>query len=377
MADERDRWLDEAAADRLLRGEPAEPVGPAAGTRAPAEAARLRAALDALAPQPPAPGELPGEAAALAAFRVARAARGAKPAGAVRSAGAARAAGSGPGAEPGVTLLDLGRLTPVAPSRSRSRRPVRFGLAAALASVAVGGLAAAAGAGLLDGDRYDGAGPAPAASVSADGNDSPDAGPATLDPQPRPTPRRGDPAPSPGPGGTTRAPDPYAPARPDGGTGDGILGGVSAGGTDADGPDRERRGATEGGGADDAGGGTEGNRDTFANGGAKDRDRDREARQRAPELCRAYREGRLDEDRREKLTHLASGLNRIKRYCDALLAGAVAGQRGDGGRPGSPGSPGAPPRSGASAGGFGGRDLLKAPTLGPARPGGPALTGRG
>ncbi|MBT2544555.1 hypothetical protein J7E99_28610, partial [Streptomyces sp. ISL-44] len=74
MADERDRWLDRAAADKLLRGEPVEPVGPAADPRARREAARLRAALDSLAQTAPAAsaaGELPGEAAAVAAFRAA------------------------------------------------------------------------------------------------------------------------------------------------------------------------------------------------------------------------------------------------------------------------------------------------------------------
>lgn len=34
MADERNRWLDKAAAEKLLRGEPVEPVGPAADQRA-------------------------------------------------------------------------------------------------------------------------------------------------------------------------------------------------------------------------------------------------------------------------------------------------------------------------------------------------------
>ncbi|MFE3284778.1 hypothetical protein ACFXJJ_16870, partial [Streptomyces sp. NPDC059233] len=70
MADERDRrWLDEAAAEKLLRGEPLEPLGPAADLRARAEAARLRAALDSLArPQVP-EGAHVGEAAAMATFR--------------------------------------------------------------------------------------------------------------------------------------------------------------------------------------------------------------------------------------------------------------------------------------------------------------------
>ncbi|UQX02645.1 hypothetical protein [Streptomyces sp. RerS4] len=73
MADEHNGWLDAAAADRLLRGEPAGPVGPDADPRARAAAARLRAALDTLTPPRSAgAAELPGEAAALAAFRAAR-----------------------------------------------------------------------------------------------------------------------------------------------------------------------------------------------------------------------------------------------------------------------------------------------------------------
>ncbi|MCF3963463.1 hypothetical protein L1885_17740, partial [Streptomyces fuscigenes] len=86
MADERDRWLDEDAAERLLRGEPVETTGPYEAV----DAARLAGALHDLAriadanatgrPGPSGaaarrtglPGGQPGEAAALAAFRRAR-----------------------------------------------------------------------------------------------------------------------------------------------------------------------------------------------------------------------------------------------------------------------------------------------------------------
>ncbi|MFE7465158.1 hypothetical protein ACFU6R_13810, partial [Streptomyces sp. NPDC057499] len=66
MADERYEWLDKDAAERLLRGEPVDPVDGPSGT----DAGRLAAALEAAARAArPATTELPGEAAALAAFR--------------------------------------------------------------------------------------------------------------------------------------------------------------------------------------------------------------------------------------------------------------------------------------------------------------------
>ncbi|MCZ9348214.1 hypothetical protein NGM36_00020, partial [Streptomyces mutabilis] len=72
MADEQDRWLDRETAEILLRGESLEAVDPAARERA----ERLVEALGALASPPvPTSGELPGEAAALAAFRKVRAER--------------------------------------------------------------------------------------------------------------------------------------------------------------------------------------------------------------------------------------------------------------------------------------------------------------
>ncbi|MGW0302786.1 hypothetical protein ACWDYK_39790, partial [Streptomyces anthocyanicus] len=69
MADEQDKWLDRETAEFLLRGEPLEGADPAVRDRA----ERLVAALGALAPPVPAGEELPGEAAALAAFRKVRA----------------------------------------------------------------------------------------------------------------------------------------------------------------------------------------------------------------------------------------------------------------------------------------------------------------
>ncbi|MBR8643432.1 hypothetical protein KEF29_38970 [Streptomyces tuirus] len=72
MADEQYGWLDRETAERLLSGEPLEAVeGPARD-----QAARLAGALGALSTTPPLTSEeLPGEAAAMAAFRKARAER--------------------------------------------------------------------------------------------------------------------------------------------------------------------------------------------------------------------------------------------------------------------------------------------------------------
>ncbi|MFD9411518.1 hypothetical protein ACFWBN_31470 [Streptomyces sp. NPDC059989] len=339
MADERDRWLDAAAAERLLRGEPVEPVGPAAETRGRNEAARLRAALDSLdALRAPAPAgaELPGEAAALAAFRAARGA-----------AGPAAAGSPAPGS--GEPLVDLGRtvIGSTAVSVPRRGRPVRFGLAAALASIAVGGLAAAAGAGLLDQPRRTTAGPGPAMSVSADG--SPTQGAAgespTLGPQLRPDPLPHDPGAS-ASAGTGRTPG-----------GSGELS-TTDGGTAAGSGASPGAGAT-GGSGKDAQGGKDGDRQGFGSGGGtgsgdKDRDRDRENHRRAVDLCKDYRAGHLNDDRRKRLSAFANGLARIPFYCEALLDGVTDGSR----------------RAEAPVDG-----VLKAPTLAPALSGSPT-TGR-
>ncbi|MGW3014940.1 hypothetical protein [Streptomyces longwoodensis] len=194
MADEY-RWLDGEAAERLLRGESPDDVVPPAARE---QAERLSRTLDALsasltgsgAAEPssaPAAipavgdpsGELPGEAAALAAFRAAR-------------------------AEPGVTgsgLVRIGRPGRRGTTRSsRRRHTVRLGLAAALIVGTVGGVAVAAGTGVLP-EPFGGAGPEPATSVSA-------ATPGPGDhPDPTPSPRAGDSATADGSdGGTATGP---------------------------------------------------------------------------------------------------------------------------------------------------------------------------
>ncbi|WP_406468624.1 hypothetical protein OH738_15255 [Streptomyces hirsutus] len=147
MADEQYRWLNRETAERLLNGESPEAVGPADRD----QAERLSSALGALsAPPPPAGGELPGEAAALAAFRKVREERTGRAAGAVSAVPVAPRAGAAQGTDVG--LVRIG-----APSADRSgtgraprwARPVRFGLAVALTVGMVGGVAVLAGTGVL------------------------------------------------------------------------------------------------------------------------------------------------------------------------------------------------------------------------------------
>ncbi|MFE1556005.1 hypothetical protein ACFW6V_13640 [Streptomyces sp. NPDC058734] len=317
MADEHNAWLDRATADELLRGGTPGPDGSGADPRARAEAARMRAALDALTPRS-AGGELPGEEAALAAFRAARAGA---PAPAAAVAPAAAAAQAGPGV-PGADREPVVDLAPIPPVRiPAQRRPVtaaRFGLAAALASVAVGGIAAVAGTGLLDRAAHLTAGPAPAVSVSADSDPAPagDTAGATLVPQLRPTP-------SLGVDGFSRGPD--ATGTP--GTGTRTLPDVAPSLSVPPGTAASGGGAGGGGGGGAAG--TDGTRDSFAGGGAtaeSGKNQGIEAEKPRPEdLCRDNKAKTLAEDRREYLSKLAGGAAKVQRFCATLLDGATKG----------------------------------------------------
>ncbi|MET7730930.1 hypothetical protein ABZT02_06140 [Streptomyces sp. NPDC005402] len=178
MADESYRWLDLETAERLLRGESLEAVDEAARE----QAERLAKTLDALTVEPaPTSAELPGEEAALAAFRKVRAGRAddwvSPP---VRGRH-----------RPGAGSADAGLVRIGAPEagagRPRRRRPAHLGLAAVLAVGMVGGVAVAAGIGVLphvgDGE------PEPAASVSAAATpDRPLVSPSAPAPQVVPSP---------------------------------------------------------------------------------------------------------------------------------------------------------------------------------------------
>ncbi|MGP3773864.1 hypothetical protein ACTWJ8_23920 [Streptomyces sp. SDT5-1] len=151
MADEHDKWLNRDAADRLLRGEPPAVPGDAAR-----QADRMAAALHALADVPAGPdGELPGEEAALKAFREAR------------TVTAANTAVNGAAAGTTHALRPVRPKRRTAGSGQRWGRPARFGVVAAFAACMVGGVAVAAGTGVLPSPFRGSDDPAPAASVSA------------------------------------------------------------------------------------------------------------------------------------------------------------------------------------------------------------------
>ncbi|MCC2279398.1 hypothetical protein LKL35_28780 [Streptomyces sp. ET3-23] len=173
MADDRRYdWLDDDAVERLLRGEALAGTlaGDTADDRARDGAARLDAALGALrVPAPADDAPLPGEEAALAAFRTARAAE--------RDAAAGSAA----------PVVRLGRTAAARTFLRRPARSARSALALALAGCALGGVAVAAGTGVLPAPfGRGGREPAPATSVVAD-SDTETGAPATGAPRTGPS----------------------------------------------------------------------------------------------------------------------------------------------------------------------------------------------
>ncbi|MEU0340533.1 hypothetical protein ABZ092_16645 [Streptomyces bobili] len=206
------RWLNRETAERLLTGEAVDnAVAPA--HRAEADRlARTLGALAAMSAAAPVPDdeELPGEAAALAAFRKAHADR------------ADRAAGGRPGLGPGPAfssrpvppaddagVVRIGGRTPsYGRRRPRWSRPARLGLAAALTVGMVGGVAVAAGTGLLP-TPFEDAEPGPAASVSAAATPGPDR--PLVSPPPEATPDGGASPATPGGGDSRTTPAPGVP----------------------------------------------------------------------------------------------------------------------------------------------------------------------
>ncbi|OAR24457.1 hypothetical protein A8W25_18845 [Streptomyces sp. ERV7] len=324
MADERHEWLDEDVAERLLRGENVVP----ADDRAREQAERLSAVLRALAGpdvrqamEAPAARELPGEAAALAAFRRARAEAGA-PSGALAD-----------------TVVRVGRERR-GTRAPRRLRPVRFGLAAALAGCALGGVAMAAGTGVLPGL---GAADEPVASVSAA-----TPGPISSD---SPSARTGAPV-------TPRSPTP-----------DRSPSGRAA-----------TPGATSSGSAEPP----KATPDTTATSEGKQGD----WATKKVEYCRDFRSGRLDQTRRHRLEIAALGAARVKQFCDSVIEEAERGGKGGSGGKGDSGGEGGSGDDkgdghgghGGTSGGRGSRDgsVLKLPTVSWSTPptgGSPALPG--
>ncbi|MFB7928901.1 hypothetical protein ACFC4C_07300 [Streptomyces sp. NPDC056039] len=284
MADEQYRWLDRETAERLLSGEPLEAVDGADR----GEAERLARTLGALSASPPLTSEeLPGEAAAMAAFRKVRAERA--------DAAAALAAPGATGATRGqaaAEVVDAGLVRIGTPRgsgggsgsapvpRPRWTRPARLALAAVLAVGMVGGVAVAAGTGVLT--PFGGDEPDPGASVSA-----------AVSPP-------GHPLASPSPSDAVQG-----GSTPDI-TPDDASSGPAAGGAGASGRDDAR---------DDA-------RDDTAPkpGPGKQSDRPGDSRGNIASACRDLRDGkRLNADRRRALRDAAGG-TRVWKYCKGLLS---------------------------------------------------------
>lgn len=267
MADEQYRWLDRETAERLLRGESLEAVDESARDQAERLAARL-GELSARATA--ADAELPGEEAAVAAFRKARESPEEERTDAARRPGAA-----GQGADAGLFRLGgAGRRPPRAP---RWARPARLGLAAALTAGMLGGVAVAAGTGVLR-TPFDDHRPGPAASVSASPQ-LPQGSPSTES-------LLG------GESGAARTGTPSAGTAP---SSDGASGK----------PQERNTGAPD----------TPGNR-----------------WRGALTSCRALRDGKpLDAGRRRSLEGFAGGSGRLDAFCRTVLGGRKTGDRGGNG----------------------------------------------
>ncbi|MFC9131768.1 hypothetical protein ACFT4A_33735 [Streptomyces sp. NPDC057099] len=277
MADEQYRWLDRETAERLLSGESLEAVDGADRD----QAERLARTLGALSASPPLTSEeLPGEAAAMAAFRKVREQRA--------DAAATLADPGATGGRAAAEVVDAG-LVRIGTSRGggsgavrrpRWARPARLALAAVLAVGMVGGIAVAAGTGVLT--PFGGDEPDPGASVSA----------AVSPPQ------------SP----------PQSPSPSDA---------VQGGSTPGNNPDNSADDAPSGPAAGGAGGSGRGEArdDAARKPGAGERgDRPGDSRRKITSACRDLRDGkRLNADRRRALRDAAGG-TRVWKYCKGVLA---------------------------------------------------------
>ncbi|NNN31630.1 hypothetical protein HLK59_14900 [Streptomyces sp. S3(2020)] len=263
MADKQYGWLDRETAERLLRGESLDNAVDAAARD---DAERLAKTLGALSVEPPmSSAELPGEAAALAAFRKAHADRA--PAAAALHASSATS-GHTPSTDAGLIRIGVpGHRTPP----PRHRRPVRLGLAAVVAFGMVGGVAVAAATGVLP-KPFGKDEPRPGASVSA-----------------AVTPDR--PVVSPSPDDAAQG-----EPSPDG----------SSGASPDQGSPRTDAGATPGADPGSGGHGRTGGFGAWWDG--------------APAACRDLRDGKqLSTDRRRALEGLAGGSTHVGKYCKGVL----------------------------------------------------------
>ncbi|WBO64253.1 hypothetical protein [Streptomyces camelliae] len=286
MADEQDKWLNRETAERLLNGESLEAVDASARD----QAERLAQVLGALSGQAaPATGELPGEQAALAAFRKAREAAEAErtTAALAEDARGRRSGAAAPPADAGLIRIGAPARTGTPggrPRRPRWARPARLALAAALTVGTLGGAAMAVGGGVLHTFRPDR--PDPAASVSADRTS----------------------------GTPLASASPSAPSAPGPGVPSGSPGA----------PSGDASGTAVGPGGSPAGSGSPSAGSSSGAPGASWQDIAR--------ACRDLRDGKApDSGRMRALANLAGGSSHVSRYCKVILPdpGSAAGGTGD------------------------------------------------
>ncbi|WP_329035283.1 hypothetical protein OIE71_21345 [Streptomyces sp. NBC_01725] len=334
MAHERETWLDHGVAELLLRGLQVE----TADMHAQAQADRLARVLEEIAYSAYAgrvaggsaeattgagahsagsSGELPGEAAALAAYRQAVGTPG-------RTVSSARGAEADARADGiGTVRLGSGRGGERIP---RFGRPLRLGLAAAMAGCALSGVAA--GAGYLYAPSAGESSPRPTNSVS---------GVVTPEPLVSDTPS-----------------DSSSPATPDdlpGGTGAGpVVPGAtgSAPGTDTAGGPAHKR---------------EGERGQTSSGNGWKHGEGERWYAKLVQACHEYRNGTIAPGKKKFLESAAKGPHGVTRFCAQLLAddpdddghneGAPGPGGGNGPQIGGP-SEGGPSDGGGIGGGTGG-----------------------
>ncbi|MEU1801149.1 hypothetical protein [Streptomyces sp. NPDC019937] len=341
MADDhRYSWLDDKAAERLLRGEPVEGRHGTPDDRSDrphAEAERLAAVLGAVAqmarrPDGAAPDDtapLPGEEAAVAAFRAARAKPTVVPMSAEGQVGAES------------TRIARSDEAAAAPAARRTgwrglRRPLRAGMVAAVAACTLSGFAVAAAAGVLPFGHGDGT-PGPGASVSDTG---PGAGESA-----RPEISGG--------GGSSTAPDDTGGGTSEGPQGRGVPGGDEGHGKDKHGKHK--------------GHGKHGKGEKGAPGARKTgTGRGNGEGQRAMGACRRYLAAEagtgpaVGKNALNKLTRAAGSRSGIHDYCVRLVGADTVPRSGTNGTDDSGGGddgsshPAPPPPSGTPSGDDGG-----------------------
>lgn len=198
-----------------------------------------------------------------------------------------------------------------APSAAPSRRwgrSFRYGLAAAVAAVTVGGVAVAAGTGVLPM-----VGPAPASSVTAGETTDPLV---SEDPGIRQDPE----APPTRPGGDDPTPGASPTAGDDTGTSAPPTGGPDGHGTDTRGPGTPKPGTSTPGASTGTTGPGGKDKETGGTGGDPGGTNSWE---RVAKACREYRSGKLDATGRQGLMNTLRAGETLRRYCDRILGGAT------------------------------------------------------